>query len=179
MVRFHTQFYIHRLFCFFYPPKCLNVYVFVRNTHPHRAKSDPHVFKSVFLRYSHIQKGYKCYCLELNCFIISSNVTFFESNPYFETESHSFESDEDLLYPLVQHLVHNTTSLDITDQVSLPSKHGEPTKVYTNCTSIVSPSSVLDSISQSSENILPSDDVTPIFIYSSSDISNINFVTAF
>jgi len=67
----------------------------VCNTGPHRTKLEPCAFKSVFLRYLRTQKGYKCYCSELNHFIISADVSFFELVPYFDIEPHSSESDED------------------------------------------------------------------------------------
>jgi len=68
-------------------------------------------------------------------FIIFANVTFFESKPNFDIESHSFLSNEDFLYFLVQeHFVDDIASLNIIDQDTLPLKHGETTKLYTTCT---------------------------------------------
>ena len=75
----------------------------------------------------------------------------------------------------------NNTSLDITDQNTLPPKHEESTKVYTNCTSIVPPSSFVSfSTSQFGENTLPSDDVTliPVLVDSNSDIFGIGLLIA-
>ena len=128
----------------------------------------------MFLGLSHTQKRYKCYCLKLNRLIIYVDVTFLESKQYFDTKSHSSESDEDFFYFLVQErLVDNIASLDITDQDTLPPKYREPTKVCTRHNSTVSPPpSIPVSISQSSEDTLPSSDVTPIPVLSdpSSDI---------
>jgi len=69
------------------------------------------------------------YCPKLNHFIIFVDVSFFESKPYFDTESHSSEIEtDDLLYFLVQERsVDNNALLDITDQDTLPPKYGEPT----------------------------------------------------
>jgi len=59
------------------------------------------------------QKGYKCYYPELNYFIISVDITFFESKLYFDTESHSCEFDGDFFYFLVQECsINKSASLD-------------------------------------------------------------------
>ena len=90
----------------------------------------------MFLGYSCTQKRYKCYCPERKYFIFSADVIFFEFKPCFDNEYHSSEYNEDFLYFLVQeYSVNNTASLDNTDQDTLFSKHGEPTEVYTECTS--------------------------------------------
>ena len=60
-------------------------------------------------------------------------------------------------------------------------KHEEPTKVYTKRTSTVPSSSFIPVFtSQFSENILPSDEVTPIHVLSDSsfDISDANLLIA-
>ena len=89
-------------------------------------------------------KGSKCYCLELNHFILFIDVTFFEFKPHLDTESHFSKSNEDFMHFLVQERsIDNNASLDITNLDALSPKHGEPTRVYTKCTSIVLPSSVV------------------------------------
>ena len=64
----------------------------------------------MFLGYSRTHKGYKCYCLELNRFIISLDITFFKSKLYFDTESHSSKSNEDFLHFLVQECSSDNTA---------------------------------------------------------------------
>ena len=43
------------------PPKVFGCVSFVHNHYPTRKKLDPRALKCVFLGYSPIQKGYKCY----------------------------------------------------------------------------------------------------------------------
>jgi len=76
------------------PSKVSGSVCFVHNNDHQRTKLGLHALKSVFFEYSRTQKGYKCYCLELNSFIIFVDVTFFESKSYLNTEYHSSESDE-------------------------------------------------------------------------------------
>jgi len=113
---------------------------FVHNNDPHRIKLDPSTFKSVFFGYSRTQKEYKCYCLELNHFIISVDVTFFESKPYFDIESHSFESEIFCIF-LVQECSIDNIALDNTH--TFPPKQEKPTKVYTKHISIAPLSSIV------------------------------------
>ena len=69
-------------------------------------------FKSVSW-YLRIQKRYKWYYLELNHFIIFTDVTVFESKSYFNTKTTS-EPDENFMHFLVEKLFsYNITSLDI------------------------------------------------------------------
>ena len=65
--------------------------------YPYRTKLDPCVLKNVFFGHSRTQKEYNFYCPELDCLIISADVPFFESKPYFDTKSRSSEFDEDFL----------------------------------------------------------------------------------
>jgi len=86
------------------------------------------------------------------------------------------------LYFLIQEcLVDNIASLDNTNQYIVPPKHGEPTKVYTKCTSTVPLSFVVPvSTPQSGENTLPSGDVTLVPVLSDfiSDIFNFDLLIA-
>jgi len=78
------------------------------HTDPHRTKLDPRALKVCLLDIHILRRDIKCYCPELDCFIIFADITFFESKPYFDTDSHSSERDEDFLYFLVQeHLFNN------------------------------------------------------------------------
>ena len=58
---------------------------------PRSDKLDPRSIKCVFLRYSHTQKGYRCYSPTLHRRFISADVTFDESQSYFSPSvaSHS------------------------------------------------------------------------------------------
>ncbi|RVW91338.1 Retrovirus-related Pol polyprotein from transposon RE1 [Vitis vinifera] len=41
--------------------------------------------KCIFLGYSRLQKGYRCYSSETYCYFLSADVTFFEDSPFFST----------------------------------------------------------------------------------------------
>jgi len=109
----------------------------------------------MFLRYSRPQKDYKRYCSEVNHFIIYVDITFFESKSYFNTKSHSSETNKDFVNFLVHECSsNNNASLDITDQSTLPTKHGEQPK-STRHTSTMPPSSAVPfSTLQSDEFLL-------------------------
>ncbi|RVX06280.1 Retrovirus-related Pol polyprotein from transposon RE2 [Vitis vinifera] len=50
--------------------------------------------KCLFLGYSRLQKGYRCYSLETHRYFISADVTFFEDSPFFSTTSESLPVSE-------------------------------------------------------------------------------------
>ncbi|RVW88304.1 Retrovirus-related Pol polyprotein from transposon RE1 [Vitis vinifera] len=57
--------------------------------------------KCLFLGYSRLQKGYRCYSLETHRYFISADVTFFEDSPFFSTTSESLPVSEVLSIPIV------------------------------------------------------------------------------
>ncbi|KAL5566604.1 hypothetical protein UlMin_029768 [Ulmus minor] len=65
------------------PPKIFGCSVFVHIHPTHQSKLDPRAIKSIFLRYSPNQKGYKCYSPTTRKFYNSMDVTFFENQPYY------------------------------------------------------------------------------------------------
>ena len=42
------------------------------------SKLDPNALKCIFLGYSHVQKGYQCYCPILGLYFVPIDVTFFD-----------------------------------------------------------------------------------------------------
>ncbi|RVW51698.1 Retrovirus-related Pol polyprotein from transposon RE1 [Vitis vinifera] len=56
--------------------------------------------KCIFLGYSRLQKGYRCYSFETHCYFLSADVLFFEDSPFFST-SESFPVSEVLLLPII------------------------------------------------------------------------------
>ncbi|GKE82548.1 retrovirus-related pol polyprotein from transposon TNT 1-94, partial [Tanacetum coccineum] len=64
-------------------PKIFGSTCFVQDTQPNITKLDPKSLKCVFLGYSRIQKGYRCYSPQLHLYLVSRDVTFHEDLPYF------------------------------------------------------------------------------------------------
>ena len=52
-----------------------------------RGKLDTRSVKCIFLGYAGNQKGYKCYYPTSKKFFVSMDVTFFESQPFYPTNS--------------------------------------------------------------------------------------------
>jgi hypothetical protein len=66
--------------------------MFVR---PHVTKLDPKSLKCIFLGYSRLQKGYRCYCPSLNKYLVSADVTFLEATPYFQSSTPACQGEDD------------------------------------------------------------------------------------
>ena len=63
--------------------KCLVVLVFFHDLSPGLDKLSARSFKCVFLGYSRLRKGYKCYSPTTRRYYMSVDVTFFEDIPFF------------------------------------------------------------------------------------------------
>ncbi|KAJ9671119.1 hypothetical protein PVL29_027218 [Vitis rotundifolia] len=77
---------------------------YVRDTRPSVTKLDPKALKCVFLGYSRLQKGYRCFSTDLNKYLVSTDVVFLEHTSFFSspTSSASEEEDEEwLVYQVV------------------------------------------------------------------------------
>jgi len=59
---------------------------FVQDLSPGLDKLSPRSIKCVFVGYSRIQKGYRCYNPSTRIYLVSANVTFFKSTPYFSPQ---------------------------------------------------------------------------------------------
>ena len=92
----------HQLFpnnlLFSIDPKVFGCTCFVRDVHPQVSKLDPKSLKCIFIGYSRIQKGYRCYCPTLRRYFVSIDVTFFETTPFsLQSTITSQGEEEDLL----------------------------------------------------------------------------------
>ena len=73
----------HQLFpnnlLFSIDPKVFGCTCFVRDVYPQVSKFDPKSLKRIFVGYSRVQKGYRCYCPTLRQYFLSTDVTLFET----------------------------------------------------------------------------------------------------
>lgn len=69
-------------------PRIFGCVAYVHDHRPQLTKLDPRAIRCVFLGYSRVQKGYRCYSPSLHRYFTSADVTFHESCPYFLEQSH-------------------------------------------------------------------------------------------
>ena len=86
------------LFCL--PPHVFGCVCFVHILTPGQDKLSAKATKCVFLGYSPLQRGYRCYSTVTNQYFIYVDVTFFEDSSFFSTVEHPHVSDV-LHVPLV------------------------------------------------------------------------------
>ncbi|RVW73598.1 Retrovirus-related Pol polyprotein from transposon TNT 1-94 [Vitis vinifera] len=79
---------------YFLPPRVFGCTCFVHILTPGQDKLSAKAMKCLFLGYSRLQKGYRCYSLETHRYFISADVTFFEDSPLFSTTSESLPISE-------------------------------------------------------------------------------------
>ncbi|KAL6332591.1 hypothetical protein AAG906_009013 [Vitis piasezkii] len=85
-------------------PRIFGCTCYVRDTRLSITKLDPKALKCVFLGYSRLQKGYRCFSTDLNKYLVSMDVVFSEDTSFFSspTSSASEEEDEEwLVYQVV------------------------------------------------------------------------------
>ena len=83
-------------------PRVFGCTCFVQDVRLHVSKLDPKSLKCIFLGYSRVQKGYRCYCPSLRRYMVSANVTFLENTPFSPDSIHTShrEGDDLLVYTL-------------------------------------------------------------------------------
>ena len=86
---------------YFLPPRVFGCTCFVHILTPGQDKLSAKAMKCLFLGYSRLQKGYRCYSLETHRYFISADVTFFEDSPFFSTTSESLPVSEVLPLPII------------------------------------------------------------------------------
>ena len=86
---------------YFLSPRVFGCTCFVHILTPGQDKLSAKAMKCLFLGYSRLQKGYRCYSLETHRYFISADVTFFEDSPFFSTTSESLLVSEVLPIPIV------------------------------------------------------------------------------
>ena len=81
---YHVLFLNKRLFPI--EPRVFGCTCFVRDVYPYVFKLDPKSLKCIFLGYSRVQKGYRCYCPSLRKYLVFADATFLE-NTHFSLRS--------------------------------------------------------------------------------------------
>ena len=79
-------------------PRVFGCTYFVRNVRTHGSKLDPKSLKCIFLDYSRVQKGYRCYCPTLRRYFVFTDVAFFETTPFSLSSSVTSQGEDDDLY---------------------------------------------------------------------------------
>ncbi|RVW36769.1 Retrovirus-related Pol polyprotein from transposon RE1 [Vitis vinifera] len=90
---------------YFLPPRVFGCTCFVYILTPGQDKLSAKAMKCLFLGYSRLQKGCRCYSLETHQYFISADVTFFEDSPFFSTTSESLPVLKSCPFPLSPHLM--------------------------------------------------------------------------
>ena len=74
---------------------------------PQVSKLDPMSLKCIFVGYSRVQIWYKCYCLPIRRYFVSTDVTFFETTPFSlpSTVTRQGEEENLLVYTLASPIV--------------------------------------------------------------------------
>ena len=110
-------------------PKVFGCTCFVRDVRPQVSKLYLKSLKCIFVGYSPVQKGYRCYCPTLQRYFVSTNVVLFETTPFsLPSIVTSQGEEEDLLaYTLASPFVSPEPAF-VPDQVKPPI-----TQVYTRC----------------------------------------------
>ena len=110
----------HQLFLnnmlFLIDPKVFGCRCFVRDVRPQVSKLDLKSLKCIFVGYSRVHKGYKCYCLTLRRYFVSTDVAFFETTSFSlsSTATSQGEDDDVLVYTVV------TSALLLSSLLHLP-----------------------------------------------------------
>ena len=68
---------------YFLPPRVFGCTCFVHILTPGKDKLSAKATKCIFLGYSRLQKGYRCYSPQTHRYFLSADVTFFEDSPFF------------------------------------------------------------------------------------------------
>ena len=79
-------------------PRVFGCTCFVRDVRLYVFKLDSKSLKCIFLGYSRVQKGYRCYCPSLCRYMVSIDVTFLENTHFSPDPIHTSQGEDDDLY---------------------------------------------------------------------------------
>ena len=80
----HSLLFLDQPF-YFLPPLVFGCTCFVHILTPGQDKLSAKATKCIFLGYSRLQKGYRCYSPRTHRYFLSVDVTFFEGSPFFSS----------------------------------------------------------------------------------------------
>ena len=103
MIKSLILFFFQTNLSFAFPPRVFGCVCFVHILTPGQDKLLAKATKYVFLVYSRLQRGYRCYSSDTHRYFVSTNVTFFENSSMFPT-THPLSSDVislPLFYPIL------------------------------------------------------------------------------
>ncbi|XP_070044109.1 retrovirus-related Pol polyprotein from transposon RE1 isoform X1 [Nicotiana tomentosiformis] len=101
------------------PPCVFGSTCFVHNLAPGKDKLAPRALKCVFLGYSRVQKGHRCYSPDLRRYLMSADVIFFEFKPFFTSADHH-DISEVLPIPTFEEFTIAPPPPSTTDVSSIP-----------------------------------------------------------
>lgn len=110
-------------------PRVFGSTCFVHDLTPGLDKLTARAVKCVFLGYSRVQKGYRCYCPSKHRFYISADVTFFEDTPFFTLPVESEDISQVLPIPSLLPVIPSTPILDRSTSTS-ESSNPRPLQTY-------------------------------------------------
>lgn len=87
-------------------PRVFDSTCYVHDVRPHVIKLDFKALKCAFLGYPHLQKRYQCYSLQLNRYLVSSDVVFSEKAPFFPVtpiSTNQGDENESLIYKITSY----------------------------------------------------------------------------
>ena len=157
------------------PSSCLWLCLFCSYSHSWSRHTLSQSHKYVFLGYICLQRGYRCYSPDINCYFISVDVTFFKDSSFFSSTAR----------PPVPDVLSISLVLPFPNFPSPPSDVvTRPLQVYTRCPrprSLTGPLVESSSMPQSSPTPVPqsSDDLPIVILKGTHSTSNPHHVYNF
>ena len=115
-------------------PQIFGCTCFVQDVHPRVSKLDHKSLKYIFLGYSWVQKGYRCYCPSLRRYLVSADVKFFYNVPFSSPPTHTSQGEANnlLMYNIASPVAPFVSAL-VKPAPSIPAPVKPPISVYTQC----------------------------------------------
>ena len=127
-------------------PRIFGSTCYVRDVRPFVTKLDPKALKCVFLGYSRLQKGYRCFSPDLNKYVVSTDVVFSEDTPFYSSPPNSESEEEGENWHIYQETIPSTPTDSseqphaVVDLLPTPTKppivqeYSKGDKRYMSCT---------------------------------------------